>query len=335
MEPITHALTSLTLARASFNKASRLATPMLIASGLAADLDWLSVAGGPRMFLHVHRTFLHSLVGTAVIAVGVAAVFWWFGRRHPTAPVRFGRALAVCAVGAGAHLLLDMTNSYGVKLLWPFKQKWYAWDLTDSIDPWLLLLLLFGLLLPGLFRLISEEVGARPKARGSQHGAIVALALIALYVISRWGLHDGALEMLRARLYRGQTPLAVGAFPSGASPFTWAGVVETDNVVAELEVSFAPGSAFDPDMAHIYFKPEISPALESARNAEVAQEFLRFARFPRATVEKTENGYRVTLRDVRFSSFLPTRRGYEAVVDVNDQFQVTREELRFGSRGRR
>ncbi len=331
MDPVTHALASLALARAGLKKTTRLATPMLLAAGLAADLDWMSLAGGPRMFLHGHRTATHSLAGTAAIAFVLGSVFWRLGRKHPVAPVRLGRAWIVCGIGAAAHLLLDLTNSYGVQLLWPFREKWYAYDLLDAIDPWVVILLLLGLLLPGLFRLVSEEIGARPKARGPQRGAIVALALLAVYAGGRWMLHGRALELLRARLYRSEIPLAVGAFPQSASPLSWSGVVETDNTLEEVDVSLAPGSIFDPGLARAHFKPEASPALEAARKTQVAAEFLRFARFPLASVQKTENGYRVVLRDLRFASRLPGRRGgVVAVIELNPQLLVINEAFHLG-----
>lgn len=334
MEPLTHALTSLALGRAALNKTTRLATPMLLVAGLAADLDWLSQAGGARAFLHGHRTATHSLAGTAVIALATAAGFWWWGRKHPAAPIRFLPALTVASAGAGVHLLMDLANSYGVKLWWPFRQTWHAWDLVHSIDPWILVLLLLGLLLPGLFRLIGEEIGARPKKRGAQRGAIVVLALVVLYVGGRWALHDRALEMLRSRVYHGEAPLAIGAFPSGTSPLTWWGVVETDNALQQIEVSLGPGNDFDPDRGRTLFKPEPSPALDAARKSELAKEFLQFARFPRASVEKTADGYHVELRDLRFATLLAGGTGFVAIIELNRQFQVVNEELRYGAQRR-
>lgn len=335
MEPVTHALTSLALGRAGLNKTTRWATPMLIVAGLAADVDWLSVAAGPHAFLRAHRTATHSLAGAVAILLVVGGVFWWLGRRDSSAPVRLPRALAVCGIGAAAHLLLDLTNSYGVELLWPFREKWYAWDLMDSIDPWVLCLLLLGLLLPGLFRLVLEEIGARPKARGRQRGAIAALVLLALYGGGRWVLHGRARELLRAHLYHGEIPLTTGAFPRGASPLVWSGVVETENTLDEIEVSLEPGSVFDPGRARTHFKPEASPALEAARKSPASVEFLQFARFPLASVEKTENGYRVELRDLRFSSPLPGQRGVTVAIELNRELLVTKEAFRFGSDRRR
>ena len=69
MEPVTHALTSIALGRAGLNKVTRMATPMLLVSGLIADVDWVTRLGGASAFLHGHRTATHSLLGTAVIIV--------------------------------------------------------------------------------------------------------------------------------------------------------------------------------------------------------------------------------------------------------------------------
>jgi inner membrane protein len=333
VDPITHTLASVALARAGLEKTTRMATPMLVTAGLAADLDWVSRLGGARSFLHGHRTGTHSLVATAAIALATAGVFSWTGRKHPTAPVRFWPALAVSALGAAGHLALDLPNSYGVKLLWPFREKWYAWDLVNPIDPWILILLLLGLLLPGLFRLISEEIGAKPKRRAPKRGAIVALILLVLYIGARWALHDRALEVLHSRVYHGATPLVVGAFPSGTTPLIWYGVVETDNALEEIEVPLGPSGRFDPDLGRTDFKPDPSPALEAARKSQVGQDFLQFARFPKASVERTDDGYRIELRDLRFAWPFPGD-GFSAVIELNRQFQVVNEELRYSSRRR-
>ncbi len=329
MEPVTHALASVALSRAGLNRVTRLATPLVLTAGLAADFDLLSMAGGARAYLAAHRTVTHSAVGAAVLAVLIAGIFWWRGRRHPTAPLRFGRVFVVCGIAAGVHILLDLTNSDGVRLLWPFRDTWYAWDLMDTIDPWVLLALLVGLLLPELFRLVTEEIGARPRGRGAQRGAILALALLGVYCGARYILHDRAILLLGSRLYRGATPLATGAFPTPASPLTWRGVVNTENTVEELELSLAPGSEFDPDRSRTHYKPESSPVLEAARRTAAAQKFLKFARFPIASVEKLPDGYRVGLRDLRFGSDPRPRRSVVTTVELDERLNVTQEELRF------
>lgn len=337
MEPVTHALTSIALGRAGLNKITRAATPMLLVSGLIADADWVTRLGGAETFLRGHRTATHSLVGTAAIIAAVAAGSWFIGRKYTKYTVRIFSALAICAIGAGAHLLLDMLNGYGVKLLWPFSPKWYAWDLADSADSWILFFLLAGLILPELFRLVLEEIGSRPKRHGRQRGAIVALIFVALVIAGRWFTHERAIALLDSRDYRGQTPLQVAAFPTPSNPLLWSGVVETDNAIFNLEVPLGPGRAFDPKLAETHFKPDPSLTLKNAVASSTAIEFLNFARFPLASVQRQiqpqGDGFQVRLRDMRFASELPERRGFMAVIDLNAQSLVTGEHLQFDLRG--
>ena len=319
MEPVTHALASVALAKAGVGRGMRGAVPMLLASGLAADLDWLAYLGGPRAFVSVYRTWSHSLVWTVAIAAAAAGVYVYMRKNAEGQRPRFRTAFLVCLAGAGLHLLLDLGNPYGVKLLWPFSEKWFAWDLLTPVDPWLLFLLAAGLLLPALFRLVTEEIGAKSKRVG--RGAAVALVLAALYLGGRWMLHERAQALLMVRMYHGAIPMAAGAFPQAASPFNWDGVVVTENTIEEVTVPLGPGGEFDPDRSRTYFKPEATPQLEAALGSEVAKRFVAYARFPLASVERIEEGWRVTLRDVRFANGL-AGRGVELEIDVNKQAQV-------------
>ena len=329
MEPVTHALTSIALGRAGLNKMTRMATPMLLVSGLVADVDWVTRLGGASSFLHWHRTATHSLVGTAIIVSCVAAAFWIAGRKYPKLDVKMIPAIIVCAIGAAAHLLLDMLNGDGLKLLWPFRPKRYAWDLADSVDAWMIFFLLAGILLPELFRLIQEEIGSRPKRQGRQRGAIAGLFLVALFVAGRAFAHQRAVALLDSREYRTHVPLVVAAFPEPSNPLAWRGIVETDNALFNVEVPLGPGPAFDPDLADVHFKPEPSLALNNAVASATAAEYLNYARFPLANVEPNGDGYQVRFRDMRFASELPGRRGVIAVIDLNAQSLVIRERLEF------
>jgi inner membrane protein len=328
MDPVTHALTSIALGRAGFNKMARMATPMLLVSGLAADMDWVTRLIGPSAFLRGHRTATDSLVGTIAIIALVSAGFWLVGQKIPKMAVAIIPALVVSTVGAGVHLCLDLLNGYGVKLLWPFRPAWYAWDIADTVDAWIIFLLLCGLLLPDLFRLILEEIGAKSKQRG-RRGAIVGLVLVVLFVAGRAFAHQRAVALLDSREYRGQAPLAVGAFPKPSNPLVWSGVVETDNALFNVDVPLAPGLVFDPDLADVHYKPDPSLALNNAVSSAVGTEYLAYARFPLANVEPAGDGYEVRIRDMRFASELAGRRGVIAVIRLNAQSLVVSEHFEF------
>ena len=285
----------------TLNRVSRLATPMLLVSGLAADLDWLAYLGGPRLFLAAHRTATHSLLGAALIACGDRRAFFsaLLGPALPAASVQFFPALIVCFAGAVVHLLLDLSTSYGVKLLWPFSGKWYAWDFAPSLDPVVLFLLLAAILLPRLFGLVTQEISGRSKVHPGGRGTTAVLLLVLLYFGGRAVAHQNALALLNARVYRGEAPLRSAAFPA-SSPLNWTGLVETPDAIDEVPVPLS--GAFDPEAARPHFKPADSPALESARRSPAAQAFLAFARFPFATQEETPSGYRIEIRDLRFAA---------------------------------
>jgi membrane-bound metal-dependent hydrolase YbcI (DUF457 family) len=302
---------------------------MLVVSGLVADVDWVSRLFGARAFLLGRRTATHSLLGTVVLATIVATAFWLVGRKYPKFAVRILPALSICAVGAGFHLLLDLLKGNGVKLMWPFVAKWYGWELADSVDAWIIFFLLAGLLMPELFRLVLEEIGSKPRERGRRRGAIVALSFVALFVAGRAIAHERAVALLDSRLYRGQSPLNVAAFPRTSTPLVWSGVVETDNLLINAEVPLGPGSVFDPDIAEVHFKPEESLSLKNAVKSATAVEFLSYARFPLASVAPEGDGYQVRLRDMRFASELSGRRGIIAVIELNAQSLVVNGHLEF------
>jgi membrane-bound metal-dependent hydrolase YbcI (DUF457 family) len=313
------------------NRPIMLATVLLIASSTAADADWLAYLFGPGAFLAARRTATDSILGILALAALVAGAFCWFARKRGSLRVRFGVAFALAAAGAALRVVLDLADSCGAKPFWPFGPR-IAGDLVASVDPWVLALLLAGLLLPSLFAVVRGEIGARSKTPVGRWGAIVVLTILALYLGARGVLHSQAVAMLEARTYAGQLPRRVGAFPDALSPFTWRGLVETQSAIHEVHVPLGPGAHFDSERGKMLFKPEPSPALEAAQRTRVANEFLAYARFPVATVETSEVGLTITLRDLRFTALGENNLGVMAVVRLDEQDRLVYEGFRFDSR---
>jgi membrane-bound metal-dependent hydrolase YbcI (DUF457 family) len=311
VEPVTHALTSLALARVGQRRLPRFGTAMLVVAGVAPDFDYASYLGGAGSFLRYDRTLLHSLLSSFVLANALAAVFYFValhrdkeasGLADSRLPkLTFGAAFLVCAIGIAAHLLLDLVSGVGVQLLWPFRVRWFAFDLLRDFDIWILMLLVVGLLLPMLIGLVSEEIGERKKRTSGGGSAITALALVLAYMGARGILHSRAVELLESRDYHGRVALAVGAFPESISPLEWRGVVSTDNTIEELVVPFGLGRDFDSEHSATQYKPDDSQALQAGQQTEAAQRFLKYARFPLASVVRKGNRYQFELRDTRFA----------------------------------
>ncbi len=308
---------------------------MIVVCGVAPDLDYASYFGGAAAFLRFHRTALHSIAGAALMACAIASAFCWLDRKRPRAgsfaPLTYWAAFAACCAGAALHLALDLSGSGGVQLLWPFRAGWFSWDIAPWFDPWILAILIAGLLLPHLFRLISEEIGERRKSPVGRGAAIATLLLLAAYLGARADLHGRAMGLLLSREYHGREPLSAGAFPTTLSPWDWRGVVSTDNTIEEVDVPLGAGADFDPDESLTQYKPEDSPALEAGQQTAAARRFLGYARFPLASVSRLEEGYRFELRDLRFPASDTSAENMIVRVDFDSSLREVRQEIRYAS----
>lgn len=340
MEPLTHALTSLAIARAARKRLPRFGALMLVTAGIAPDLDYVSYLGGAGAFLRLHRTALHSLLGGAVVVFAVAFAFRALDRKYPQAnpqktglgPVGWKAALAVCAAGVIGHLLLDLVTGVGVQLLWPFHRRWFGTELGTNLDPWILVLLIAGLLLPELFGLISEEIGERKK-KGTPRGATAAaitLILVGGYFGARAYLRGEAVNLLLSREYHRREPLSAHAYPISDTPFLWHGVAQTDNTFEEIDVPAGSGD-FDPNYSMSQYKPDDTPALRAGRALPATALFLKYARDPVATIGTHEDGYRFEVHDLRFAADDLGPDNVFLRVDMDSLFRITRQQFLFAS----
>jgi membrane-bound metal-dependent hydrolase YbcI (DUF457 family) len=266
----THALTSLALARGFFPRRSWRFVAGVVLAGTLADADLLTLLFGPGAYLSGRLTATHSLAGT-VLVVAVAAAFCVVVRPKNGPPQKagptnpgLGTILLAALLAAVVHLLMDLATSCGVALLWPFRATRFAGDFLPEIDPWILALLLAGILLPELFRLVGSEIGAKEKAPRGRNGAIVALALVQIYVGGRAILHGNGVAQLGAHSYRGESPRQAAAFPDSLSLVTWHGVVETASQICTADVPAAGTGRFDRKARRAYTSrknPRRSPLL--------------------------------------------------------------------------
>src|SRR5256885_448592 len=103
---------------------------MLVLAANAPDLDVVSWFGGSTTYIHWHRNITHSLIALPVMALVAVAIVRLLGRK----PVRWLAGWLIAMVAVASHLILDLTNVYGVRLLLPFSGRWFHWDTTPVID---------------------------------------------------------------------------------------------------------------------------------------------------------------------------------------------------------
>jgi inner membrane protein len=298
----------------------------LILAANAPDIDILSGLKNSITYLKYHRGIAHSFIGITVLAVILWGFIYLVGKKvrpKPGLSLSSRWLLLAAFLGTGSHLLLDFTNAYGVRPFLPFSGRWYAWDIMPIIDPLLLALLVLGLAVPWLLRLISEEVGAR-KPR-SVAGAVFCLcAMVALWGIRDFA-HRRALSILDSHTYSGEDPRRFSALPVAVNPFTWTGVVETESSFHAVRVDALDANGL-PEKLGTFEKPQPSPALAAAMQTRSGKIFLDFARFPWAQVDESEQGYLVSLRDLRFYNPSAQSRSFTLEVELDKNLQ-TRSEI--------
>jgi len=123
MDPLTHTATGLFLSRAGLKRWTPLATPILLLAANAPDIDIVSGLGGSLNYLHYHRHLTHALAAMPVMAILPVLLVRAVARK----PVRWWGAFAAAMVAVAVHLLLDLTNVYGIRLLLPFSANGCVW----------------------------------------------------------------------------------------------------------------------------------------------------------------------------------------------------------------
>lgn len=294
----------------------------MVLAANAPDFDAVSWFGGSA-YIHWHRNITHSLIAIPFMALLSVAIIRWVGRKE----VRWLAAFLIAMVAVASHLILDLTNVYGVRLLLPFSGRWFHWDITPIVDLIIWAVLLLGVAAPWFARLVGSEIGERKREAGGGW-AVVALLLFSAYDYGRSVAHDRAVALMDSRIYQGLTPRRTGAFPE-ANPLLWDGIAELSNAYVKVPVDLR--ASFRPESGETYYKAERSQAIETALHTEPFQRFLEFVQYPIWVAEpapEPEHATRVSLVDLRFGT--PAAPGFEAVATISDRDQVVDSTLTFG-----
>ncbi|NWG14712.1 MAG: metal-dependent hydrolase [Acidobacteria bacterium] len=330
-------MTGAVLSRAGFRQRTRLATPALL---VAANLPDIEVFGSPFGFnyLESHRGITHSLVGSALLATGLAGCLYLvdrLSRRGAVSRSSFRALWVVCLAGIFSHVALDFLNDYGIRPWLPFSGAWVYGDLLSIVDPWLWIILgsalyvgtrspagRLGWLVLGCMMFAAVCLGRNLSAgiawlvilaallaaglalrRRGYNPAVAALLLLALYLGGVVVMRENVARVVRSRataLVSG-SPVKIDVLPGRPNQDrSW-------TVVAE-----APGKYYISEVRLRDWRLEL-PGFEAFEKnlddlcylASLSQEQMavmaRFARYPSVAVEPSANGCRVWLRDLRYA----------------------------------
>jgi inner membrane protein len=337
MEPITHLMTGVCLARAGFNRKAAYAAIAMTIAAEAPDLDVLWSIDGPVAAFQHHRGWTHTFLGIpfeAAIIVGAVWLFhrWRSRRLAPSkplkAPIRWGLLYCFSLIALLSHLLLDWTNNYGLRPFFPFNPRWYAGSFVFIFEPILFLILLIALIAPSLFGLIGSEVGARRPAFRGRGWAIAALLAMAAVWTVRFVEHQKALQLAQAGDYSGAPD------PHPINPFLWQTIVETPQSYQISSADTFNNTIPTSDQAEIIYKPPTTLATLVAKRSWLGEVYLDWSQYPVVTETGTDpDGLTaVSFRDLRFLYDTPffsgrTKIPLSGTVYVNADRRVVRMEM--------
>lgn len=351
MDPIAHTLAGATMALTGLRRLTPLAVPTLLIGANLPDLDGVATLWGGDTALCVRRGWTHGVLAMAALPLAFAGLMLLVDRvrRAVTPEAAAARAAPLAALAylsTWSHPALDWLNTYGVRLLMPFSERWFYGDAVFIIDPWLWLLWAAAVVLattrgpagavawlvpaaaaswllltadevPGPARLawvagVAAIVGARLRWREPRQVTRLARACLAtglVYVL----LMIGGSVIGRAMATRwleahGRPARQVMAGPLPANPFVREIIaVHGDHYSFHvLDLGTGQVRPFGPDVAI----NAGSPVVEAARRAPSVRGLVNWLRFPSYEVEALEDGgHRVTIRDVRYSRFGARARG--------------------------
>lgn len=298
MDNLCHTLVGAALAQTGLKRRTGLATATLMIGANLPDIDVLALPFGRAT--EFRRGWTHGVLALVVlpfVLTGIMLVWDRYTRRSrgaERAPVVPRELLLLSAVSILTHPALDWMNSYGMRLLMPFSGRWFYGDSLFIVDPWLLLVLGFGVWLSRRRERTSHPHPWRP--------ARVALAVGGVYVVGMMGLQAIAEGVARRELAgSGRASRALIVTASPADPVRWRVYADDGARYWRGMVSLAgkPGLTFGESPIE---KNAADPAAIAAARSEPGRRFLSWARLPYYRIGRVRGTTRVEIIDARYGA---------------------------------
>ena len=284
MDNLTHTLVGAALSEAGLKRRTALASATLMIGANFPDIDVIAVPFGES--LTWRRGATHGFLALAILPFVLAWLMQLYDRRvrlrrTPDAqPADFRQLLILSAIAISTHPTLDFMNTYGVRWLMPFVDKWFYADGLFIIDLWLWIVLIGGV------------VWAR-RARWPRPARAALTVLVAYMVlnlgITEWGRREVGRQYPGTRLVIGPQPIR-----------SWARDVVVDDGTTYRFGSWAPGRGLD--MRGITLqKGDNDPAVAAARQDPAVRGFVRWTRLPFYRVDRDSSGTLVQMGDARYT----------------------------------
>jgi inner membrane protein len=328
MDNLAHTLAGLALAEAGLKRRTAFGTATLAIAANLPDIDALIylIGDGPDA-LAFRRGWTHgpiAMIGLPLLLT-VAMVGWnrVFGDRpgRRQTSINAGWLFALALIGVLSHPLLDLMNTYGVRLLMPFSDRWFYGDALFIIDPWLWTSLGIGVLLSRWRARRTRDASAgvvRKRHRSSREVPTDArwVTRPALIALSLFIVYAGAM-VISGRIARAEVSRSA---TTGAATRTMVGPVPANpfrrDVVREVDERYELGAFFFLGDTGYTSRTMIdrgrnAPGVAAASLTPDGAKFLTWSRFPYFQTTEFGDSVRVRMSDVRYADEMG--RGWASV----------------------
>jgi inner membrane protein len=289
MDNLCHTLVGAACGEAGLKRTTRWGSPILMIAANLPDIDVLAFATDTPA-VAIRRGWTHGVVAQALLPIVLTGIVLALDRWRPAkdgrSRVRAGPVLLLAYVGVLSHVGLDWLNTYGVRLLMPFSNRWFYGDSVFIIDPWLWLSLGIGVFLARRYR--------RPIR------ATVALVVATVYIVAM----VGSARIARAHVVEqwttqtGVPSASVMVGPSFLNPLARSVIVDAGDHYRYGTYEVLSATLRLQDGA--VWKNETHAAVRRARDDPRFRAVLVWARFPYYEIDAQPGAIRVRLADLRF-----------------------------------
>jgi inner membrane protein len=298
MDPLTHALSGAVIRNLGFRRGAALA--VLVGAALAPDIDYLTGLWGMDVMLRHHRGLTHSFLALLVVPILVGLLFRKRGE--------FLYYWMLATAGYGAHIALDVTDSFGARLFAPLDWRAFSMELTYVAEPYIMALFAVSLLISYM------------RAERAKMATVAAMALLAAFIGVKHHYHDRTEEYLRASM---QEYVVEKVSPMPNSTLRWWFVARNDREIRTGIADLFTDSIY---VHKTYPRRGQEGAVERSKEYGVVKNFLRFAKYPYAEVQKNGNITVVKWRELSFA-YSPRER-FTATLDIGEDGKLVQSRIR-------
>jgi len=296
MDPITHTLAGAVMSRVGGDRRTPLATATLILAANAPDIDiytmWTETSFGSLAF---RRGITHGPYALLLLPFVITyAMLAWDAlvrrRRDPAkVPANASWIFALSVIGVVSHPALDWLNTYGIRVLMPFRQTWFHGDTLFIVDPYWWVLLGTTLFLAG--------------RKAALRTVRIAGALALVYPLLMLGLSWQGKRMTRALAAAQGIPQTNVLYqPLMANPLGAQLIVRTDSAYHFGSLQWLPSPRVRLDGEVIPRGDWSDPRVIVAKLDPDVRDYLVWSSYPWVTIETTvaDGSATVVFGDARF-----------------------------------